>query len=183
MQLESTRFGTLSIAEDTILTFPEGLAGFEIDTKWKLLHEEFTEEGNGSGARQLKEERNFVHYLQSVDDPDITLPVMDPTMFGFDYDMTLTAEDIGKLDVRPGDYVAVLLVISKYPSDLYREDRPIWENIKANISGPILLNTRSRIGLQKVLPKLIYDITMRVREEPVQRQTLQKLAAGQAMHA
>ena len=37
MKLETTRFGTLDIEEKQILEFPDGLYGFEKETRFTLL--------------------------------------------------------------------------------------------------------------------------------------------------
>ncbi len=165
--IESTRFGALEVDNDKMLTFPNGLIGFENCKRFAILHEDHGAPGrSGDGQkRELREEKHIVHYLQSLDDPDLSLPVVDPVMFGFNYDMTLTTEDLDALRVKGGDYVAVLLIVSKYPADRYREDLAICQNISANISGPIVINTRSRIGMQKVLEGLTYNVTIQERQK------------------
>lgn len=158
--VESTRFGAIEIDDQAVLNFPNGLLGLENCKRFTLLHEDLTEGGHGNGhGRGLREDRHTVHLLQSLDDPDVTLPVVDPVMFGFDYDLTLTPDESSAMDIRGGDTVAVLLVVSKYPEDRYDEGLLPRQNINANISGPILINTRSRIGTQKVLTNLKYNVT------------------------
>ncbi len=167
MSIESTRFGTLEIDQDKLLNFPNGLAGFEKDRRFVILHEDgVPPRGDGSGQeRRLREEEHVVHYLQCADDPDLTIPVVDPAIFGFDYDMTLTTDDLNLLEVKDGDFVAVLLGVSKYPRERYNENLPPRQNISANISGPILINTRSRIGMQKILVGLAYTMTFKEVEK------------------
>ena len=172
MKIHSTRFGHLEIDDKKILTFPEGLLGLENLKRYTLLHEENHVVSDINLPKEPRETEHIVHYLQSLDDPDLTFPLVDPSLFGFDYDLTLPEEDTRLLQVTAGDYVAVMLIVSKYPENEYRSDKPVFNNISANINGPLLINTRSRIGMQKVLPNLRYNVVFHAGE-----------SAGQSMSA
>lgn len=165
MKIQSTRFGTLEIDEKKVLNFPYGLLGMENSKRYTLLHEENNVVSNIAAPTEPRELQHIVHYLQSLDDPDLTLPVVDPSIFGFDYDMTLTDQDSRMIEVRGGDYIAVMLIVSKYPQEAYHSDMPVFKNVSANINAPLLINTRSRIGIQVVLPTLSYDVVFRQRAE------------------
>ena len=169
MKINSTRFGHLEIDDKRILTFPQGLLGLEGLTRYTLLHEENHVVSDINQPREPREFEHIVHYLQSIDDPELTFPLVDPSVFGFDYDLTLTDDDSRILQVTGGDYVAVMLIVSKYPEDAYRSDKPVYNNISANINGPLIINTRSRIGMQKVLPNIKYNVIFHAEEAAEQR--------------
>jgi flagellar assembly factor FliW len=132
-----TRFGTQDVDPEDILTFPEGLPGFESLTRFKLFHEE----GKAS-----------VFWLQSIDDPSVQLAVAEPGFFRVYYELALTDDETARLELDdPND--AVLLVTLSKPND--------DQGVHANFMGPILLNTSKRIGLQKVLVNIEGGVVVR----------------------
>ena len=121
-----TRFGTLPIDKENLLDFPEGLPGFEDLHQFVLLHEE----GNAS-----------IFYLQSLEDPDIRLPVTSPHWFRVDYQIELSDEEMATLKLENPEDAAILVTIA--------DDEKSPAGLRANVQGPIILNTASRVGLQK----------------------------------
>jgi flagellar assembly factor FliW len=138
-----TRFGKLNVDPSQVITFPRGIPGFENSTKWMLFHE-VDEQGNWSGG-------GVVVYLQSLDDGDIALPLTDPTLFGFNFDLVLSDSEAAELQLDdPGD-VLVLTTLSVREGVSGNVPNPTMADMYANISAPILINTKSRLGLQKML--------------------------------
>jgi flagellar assembly factor FliW len=136
----STRFGQLEVDPSTIIAFPRGIPGFETSVEWKLLHEE---------VESANPDTSTVHYLLSLNDPDVALPVADPSVFGFSYEFVLTDSELAELKLDDTSDLAVLVVLSSKNNS--PQDRPASvQNIFANISAPILINTKSRIGMQKI---------------------------------
>lgn len=142
MKIHSTRFGTHEIDPESILTFPRGMLGFENSTRYKLFHED--------------KEQPVVHWLQSLDNPDLAFSVVDPARFGLNYEISLTDEEVGLLQVESADDIAVMLIA--YKPQL---DEIAGTSVSANINGPVILNTRTRLGLQKVLVGLKADVTLK----------------------
>lgn len=124
----STRFGKQEIDPDTLITFPNGMAGFTDLTRYKLFHEA----GKPS-----------VFWLQSLDDPAIQFSVTSPASFNVDYQITLSDDELQKLEAGENDEIQVLVTVAR------GEDGS--DELHANFMGPILINTRSRIGMQKTL--------------------------------
>lgn len=142
LKFESTQFGTQEIDPDSILNFPNGMPGFESCTRYKLFHQD---------AGQP-----VVHWLQSLDDPDVAFALVDPAMFGINYEFALSDEEISLLQMDKVDDIAILLIAYKP-----QETPSSKANINANINGPVILNIRSRRGMQKVLVGLEADITLK----------------------
>lgn len=140
MNINTSRFGTQEVDPETILTFPKGVPGFESCTRFKLFHED--------------KGQPVLHYLQAVEHADVNLPVVDPAAFGLSYDINLTDEEAALLKAKEGDPLAVMLVT-------YRpQGEATAENVKVNINGPIIINTESRIGMQKVLVAVKTSVTV-----------------------
>jgi len=148
MKFHSTQFGTQEIDPESILTFPKGMPGFENCTRYKLFHED--------------KEQPVVHWLQSIDDPNVAFSVVDPAVFGLNYEFVLSDEEERLLKMESVDDIAVFLIAYKQQPDADSK-----ANINANINGPIVLNIRTRIGMQKVLVGLQADITLKSKNPAI----------------
>ena len=102
MKIDTTRFGELEINPDAILTFPRGLTGLENCKRYQLLHE-------------MHEDKTspVVHYLQSLDDAAVAFSIVDPALFGFNYELTLSDEEEALLQADNSTDLAVLLMVYK----------------------------------------------------------------------
>ena len=138
----NTRFGELSVDPAQVITFPRGIPGFEKSTRWKLFHE-IDEQGNLVNG--------MVVHLQSIDDGDVSLPLTDPALFGFNYNLTLTDSEVAELELEDPNDVMVLTALSVKSIAPQNGHSQVMGNTYANISAPILINTQSRIGMQKIL--------------------------------
>ncbi len=137
----NTRFGRVDVDPDTILTFPNALPGFEGLTRFKL----FQEEGNSS-----------LFFLQSLDDPLVQFSLADPMKFWVHYQMTLSDEDIALLQLDDPTELRVLVMLSRAEQSKQAENNAI----QANFLGPVVINTRSRFGLQKTLNQVEGFVTI-----------------------
>lgn len=118
--------------QNKIITFPRGIPGFEDLKSYRLLKEPL----NPS-----------VFILQSVDKPDLNLPVVLPHTFGINYDIELTDEETSSIDAKDTSEIIVFLVLAK-DSDTEKNNK---SSIVANIAGPIVINIASMKGYQKIL--------------------------------
>ena len=146
MKFHSTQFGMQEVDPESILTFPKGMPGFEGSTRYKLFHDD-------------QEQQVVVHWLQSIDEPDVAFALVDPAVFGLNYEFVLTDEEEQLLKMESVDDIAVLLIAYKPQPDADSK-----ANINANINGPIVLNMRSRLGLQKILVGPEADITLKSKK-------------------
>jgi flagellar assembly factor FliW len=135
----NTRFGLQDIDPESVIHFPEGLPGFEDLKQFKLFHEE--------GAQTL-------FYMQSVDDAGVQLPLVDPDHFQVNYEITLTDEELTKLQLDDPNDATVLVTVSK-------SDDMDDGGLHANFMGPIVINTRTRTGLQKALNQVRGTVLIR----------------------
>lgn len=139
MKIDIERLGLKNVAVDpqTLFAFPEGIAGFEGCTRFKLFHEEG---------------KLTVFWLQSVDDTEIMFPIVPPELLDLEYQIELSDADCALIGLQDPNDAAVVVIVYRDEADGGR--------IGANTRSPVILNLRSRKGMQKVLqdvhPSLLY---------------------------
>lgn len=142
MKIDIERLGlkNVPIDPDTLFTFPEGIAGFEGCKRFKLFHEE------GKAT---------VFWLQSVDDSAVMFPIVAPDALDIDYQIELSDADCALIGLQSVDDAAVLLIV-------YRTEAESGK-IAANTRSPVILNLKSRKGMQKVLRDVHSSLLYRAR--------------------
>jgi len=151
MILRSRSLGEIDVMEDSILYFPDGILGFE-ELKRYILAE-------------VEEFRPFL-WLISVDQPEIGFAISDPQMFHpTRYEVTLSEADRDVLDLQAGDTISVFVIVSIGEGG---------RRITANLKGPVVLNTRNRLGKQVV----VYSPSFSVRQGVLVAEEPTALAAG-----
>lgn len=139
MKIDIERLGLkdVSIDPETLFTFPNGIAGFEDCKRFKLFHEEG---------------KPTVFWLQSVDDTDLSFPIVAPESLDIEYQIELSDADCEMLDLKQAEDATVVVIV-------YRSEAE-GGKIAANARSPVILNTHSRKGMQKILqevhPTLLY---------------------------
>jgi flagellar assembly factor FliW len=148
----NTRFGEVDVDPSRIITFPNGLPGFESYTRWMLFHELNDKGEPVSGV---------VIHLQSLDNEKVTLSLTEPNLFGFNFELVLSDAEVAQLQVERASDILVLTTLSEKDvtaralsaqdvvSKIYVPVSP--DDMYANLSAPILINIKSRIGVQKIL--------------------------------
>ena len=124
VRFETSRFGKLEVAEDKVIQFPSGVLGFPQIKRYVLLDYEETP----------------AKWLQAIDDPDVAFIVMEPTLLVRDYTISLDGITRQALQLETEEDLAVLTIVRVEKGKLL-----------ANLKGPLLFNSRLKIGLQAVL--------------------------------
>lgn len=133
MKIDSLRFGSLEVSPDHVIEFPTGLAGFENLHRYSLFHNE----GQGDVP-------NFF-IMQSLEDPAVAFHIADPARFGCDYQIALSDEQSETLGLSdPADAVVGVMLIKDIASGM---------PLSAGIYAPLVINTRTRRGLQVQIPR------------------------------
>lgn len=123
----NSQLGNLTIDPDKITTFPEGLIGFEDLIQFAII--------------DLPEYEPF-QWLLSIDDPDISFPIISPILVLEDYEPKISkaeAYNIGEFEDRDLLMYAIVTI------------RPEFKRASANLKGPIIINQKKRLGQQIVL--------------------------------
>lgn len=125
MELRTTRFGTITIADDRVITFPKGLLGFGGFTRYCLL--------------QPNDDAAFF-WLQCVDDAGLAFVVTDPSLFFAEYSAPIRPEQMRDLGLERLEDAQVFVIVNK-----------VNDALTANLQGPLVINTVNRSGEQLVL--------------------------------
>jgi flagellar assembly factor FliW len=120
-----TKLGEREVARESVLYFPHGLIGLDDKREFVLI--------------PVRENSPFL-LLQCVSDPGLGLLVADPFPFIPDYNVKLEQAEKKLLRVENIRQIAVLVTVS------IPKNRP--QETTLNLTGPIILNTKARIGLQ-----------------------------------
>jgi len=130
MKCQSTRFGTFEVNDDTLLVFPSGILGFPDWTKYVMLDHDT--------------DAPF-KWLQCVEEPQLAFVILDPALFKPDYQVTITTDALIEIQKQENDEVSIVTILT-IPSD-----DPTA--VTANLRGPLVMNHRTRLCKQLVLPE------------------------------
>lgn len=139
MKAATRLFGEIEIDESKIITFEDGIIGFPDMKKFTLI---FDEE---------KEGRPSISWLQSMDEPEIAFPVMDPLFVCETYNPSAEDELLKNLGTIKEDNLYVLVTVT------------VPQNIKelaVNLKAPIVINTDTRKASQIIVED---DLPVRYR--------------------
>jgi len=125
MDVRTSRFGVVEIAEDRVITFAKGLLGFPDRPRYCLL-----EPGDDA----------CFFWLQSLDEPSLAFVVTDPALFLDDYSVPIRPEQMETLSLEKLDDAQVFVIVNK-----------VGEQLTGNLQGPLVINTLTREGEQIVL--------------------------------
>jgi flagellar assembly factor FliW len=114
-RVESSRFGTLEIADEAVIDFPAGLIGI----------------GGSRYALLARDENAAFQWLHAVDDPDVALPVTDPFAFFPDFEVQLSDDEAARIGVVDPDSADVLVVV-RAAEEL--------QDFSVNLLAPILVS-------------------------------------------
>lgn len=140
MKVETYLFGSVDVSPEKIINFPNGLVAFEDKKRFTLIHEEC----DGEPA-------SFT--LQSLDDPGLAFQIVDPGSLGFNYELVLSDAEIALLQSPADEDVAVMQL-------LFKKENAGQATIMPNLRAPLVINTRARVGLQKVMEIFRPNITL-----------------------
>ncbi len=125
--IENPQLGPIKVETDKITTFHEGLIGFEDLKRFVII--------------DLEEYEPF-QWLLSIDDPDISFPIISPILVIDEYSPAISkaeAYNLGEFQ----DHDLLLYVIVTI--------RPELKRVTANLKGPLIVNIKQGLGQQIVL--------------------------------
>ena len=124
MDINTSRFGALQFSMAETVCFPAGLIGLEDCRNWVLLSPR-------PGDRVI--------WVQSTQQAEIALPLVDPRTFVPEFTLQLEPSDWAPLGKRETDLVQVLVTMGRKETGL-----------SLNLLAPLVINCERRIGRQVV---------------------------------
>ncbi len=124
MNLNTTRFGAVTIDDGDVLTFAGGLIGMESCCRWALLADA---------------QNQALGWLQSLDRPDVALAVVSPRRFVPDYRVRVSRRDVEPLGLKRPEDAQVLVVVNQVNGRLV-----------LNLKAPLVVHLDARRGRQIV---------------------------------
>ena len=84
-------------------------------------------------------------WLQCVEEPQLAFVILDPALFKPDYQVTITTDALIEIQKQESDEISIVTILT-IPSD-----DPTA--VTANLRGPLVMNHRTRLCKQLVLPE------------------------------
>ncbi len=123
-----------NLNDEKVITFVNGILGLEDYKKYVILDHP---------------ESDVIKWIQSVDEPQIALPVVNPYSFYHDYAPEISEEDLKRLKISSAEEALVLCVIT-----ISQDVNTITVNLKA----PIIINVSERLADQLIAENTDYSI-------------------------
>jgi len=140
MIVETSRFGPVEVEDRLAITFPSGILGFPKCRDYVLI--------------QAAEESCF-YWLQSIEDPTLAFIVTDPSEFVPTYRVPLRPEQMQDLALGSLEEAQVFVIVNKRD-----------EALTGNLQGPLVINVKTRTGIQLVLSDRRYTTRVPLVEVP-----------------
>ena len=127
MEINSARFGTIEIDEQSIITFPGGLPGFADLFKYTIIRCDQTEP---------------IQWLQSVEDAYISVPIINPFIIKPEYEIEVNDDELDIINTHSEEDMIVLNVM------VLPEELP---KMTVNLMAPLLINVKEMLGTQVMM--------------------------------
>jgi flagellar assembly factor FliW len=132
--VKTGRFGQLTVGTDETIEVPQGILGFPEYKKYCLV-----DPGDDT----------LILWLQSLDNPDVAFPMLEPKIFRPDYSARLSAAELRELKLENINQSAVFSILT-IPEDVTQ--------MTANLKAPLVINLKQQVAKQVVLQENEYSI-------------------------
>lgn len=126
MEVKTKANGIVNVDEKQLVTFPEGLLGFEKYTKFALIDSEY---------------EPFI-WLQSMEESNLAFLMIDPFLICSDYEADIDDSALRNIGVDSAEDIIIMTLVT-IPKD--------GSAITANFLGPVVINKKNRKCLQVIL--------------------------------
>ncbi|KAA3659031.1 MAG: flagellar assembly protein FliW [Calditrichaeota bacterium] len=127
LTLDHKRLGEITYRQDEIITFPQGVLGFEKKKSYIIVD---------------REEYYPFAWMINVDDPMTSFVMVNPLLFQQDYNPNVTKRDLNEIEIDNPQSLLMYVIITL---------KPDASQSTANLRAPILVNITKNIGKQLVL--------------------------------
>ena len=148
MTTKTRLFGEITIADEKLIIFPEGIVGFPFLKTFALIHD-------------AEDEKAPIMWLQSMEEPGFAMPVIEPNLVMDNYNPTVTDEFLTPVGELAPDQIYSLVTITVPPE---------IEKMSVNLKAPIVINMANNKAVQIIVEddfKVKHPIyeTLRKRKE------------------
>ncbi|WP_167956055.1 flagellar assembly protein FliW [Anaerosporobacter faecicola] len=147
MLIKTRCFGEINLDDDKIITFQNGLMGFENYKNYTILY-------------NIEDTKSKISWLQSTEEPELAIPIISPAVVKEDYNPTVEDEVLKPLGELTDENLVVFLVVT-VPSDL--------EKTTVNLKAPIIINADTKKGCQIIAENSDYVVKYNIYEIMQQR--------------
>jgi flagellar assembly factor FliW len=133
-RIESTNFGAIKFESQAVLEVPEGMLGFTHLNRFLLIESEDFEP---------------FRFLQSIDEPVICFPLIDPLLVDAEYRLELKSEVQQELGLKSPEEGLIYSVVTL-------AEEP--QGATANLYAPLVINTSNMRGSQVILFDSEYSV-------------------------
>ncbi len=126
MEVKTKVKGIVNVEEKQLVTFPDGLLGFEKYTKFALIDSEY---------------EPFI-WLQSTEESSLAFLMIDPFLICSDYEADIDDSTLKNIGVESAEDIIIMTLVT-IPKD--------GSAITANFLGPVVINKKNRKCLQVIL--------------------------------
>jgi len=130
MKAKTRLFGEIEIEDGKIIKMEQGIIGFPDLKHFTLIFD------------CEREAKSAIHWLQSMDDGDVAMPVIVPGELLPDYRPTVNDELLQGLGELTPDNTYILVTV-RVPENI--------EDISVNLKAPIIINTDTNKGSQVIV--------------------------------
>lgn len=141
MLVKTKYFGEKDLPDEKIITLEKGLMGFDQYKKYTILYDCEKEGGTN------------ISWFQSVDEPSLALPVINPLIVKEDYNPTVEDELLEGLGDLNDDNLVILITMTVPPE---------LEKMTVNLKAPIIINADTRKGAQVIVENQEYEVRYKV---------------------
>lgn len=129
MKVNTRLFGEIDIEEEKIIRFENGIIGFPEMRNFSLIYD-----ADNKGKN--------ISWLQSMDEPEFAMPVINPLEIKADYEPLFSEESLTALGEIKEDN-AILLTTLTAPKEI--------EQMSINLKAPIVINSDTKRAAQIIV--------------------------------
>lgn len=144
MIIKTKFFGEVELDDDKVLEFSNGIIGFEHLKLYAILYDED------------KEEATRISWLQSLEEPLLVLPIVDPSSVIADYSPIIEDELLTSLENNKDEDLLILVALSVPGEDMTK--------VTANLKAPFIINAETKKGAQIIVENPDYPVKFNVYE-------------------
>ncbi len=134
MIIKTGRFGQLTVGDDERIRIPQGILGFPEYQNFCLVD---------------PGDETLILWLQSLDNPEVVFPLLEPKIFKPEYSARLSAAELRELKLENINQSAVFSILT-IPADVAQ--------MTANLKAPLVINLKEQVAKQVVLQENEYGI-------------------------